>query len=339
MTYFDMSRVYSKTYENATAADSTMPYITTTDPTIMPAKESLRGFYDKVITDLETAKSLIGTNDVYHLNKAAVSGLLSRVYLYKGDFAKCITASNDALGTTPVLPDIATFPAIWKDATSSGVLFKIRNTSIDNLNTLGVNYYQTVGGQKKSEYLVEYNFKQQFLVNDIRSTTYIQTGLFNGQSFNHVIKYAGRTGEPDGVLDAKVIRTAEVLLNRAEANYRSSNPSAALTDLLLLKSNRYTSYDPTEATGNSDEKLSGTALLDEIYNQRRLELAFEGDRFWDLKRRNLPVLRDGTKGDLANGGGVPYVFTTLSVGDKRFLLPFPSAEVTFNTNLRQNPGY
>ena len=336
MTYFDMSRVYSKTYENATTADSTMPYVTTTDPTIKPAKESLRGFYDKVIADLETAKSIISTtNDIYHFNKSSVSGILSRVYLYKGDFSNCITASNDALGTTPVVPNIATFPLIWTDATPSGVLLKIRNTTVDNVNTLGVNYYQTVGGQKKSEYVVEYNFKQQFLANDIRSTTYIQTGPFNGQNYNHVIKYAGRGGgEPDGVLDAKVIRTAEVLLNRAESYYRNSNPTAALTDLILLKTNRYTGYIADSASG-----LPGIALLNEIYNQRRLELAFEGDRFWDLKRRNLPVLRDGTKGDLANGSGIPYVFTTLPVGDYRFLLPFPQDEVTFNTNLKQNTGY
>jgi hypothetical protein len=70
-----------------------------------------------------------------------------------------------------------------------------------------------------------------------------------------------------------------------------------------------------------------------------LELAFEGDRFWDLKRRNLPVERDGSKGERADGSGTPYVFTTLPAGDHRFQLPFPQTEVNFNTNLKQNPGY
>lgn len=332
MTYFDMSRVYSKTYANASAADSTVPYITTTDPTILPRKETLQGFYDKVIADLTQASTLINaTNGVGRLNKAAVNGLLSRVYLYKTDYANTITAANAALGATPNLPNIATFPLIWTDQTEAGVLFKIKNTTVDNVNTLGVNYYQTVGGGIKSEYVVEFNLFKMFVANDVRTPTYILTSLYNGVNYNHVVKYKGRPGQPAGVLDAKVIRTAEVLLNRMEAYYRSGNTGAALADLVLLKSNRYTGYVA--------EGLAGQVLLDEILKQRRLELAFEGDRFWDLKRRNAPVIRDATKGDKADGTGTPYVFTTLAAGDYRFQLPFPQSELNFNTNLIQNPGY
>lgn len=339
MIYFDISRVYSKTYLNAAATDSTVPYVTTTERDNLPAKEPVKAFYDKVIADLELAKTLIGTtNGIYRLNKLSVSGLLSRVYLYKGDWAKCIQASNDALGATPNLPDRATFPNIWRDADASannvpslGVLFKVRNTNLDNVNSQGVNYYQTVQQGVKSEFVVEYNFKQLFEPTDIRTSTYIQTSPFNGVNANHVIKYAGRTGSPAGVVDGKVIRTAEVLLNRAEAYYRLPDETSALADLVLLKNNRYSGYTP--------ETLSGAALLNEILKQRRLELAFEGDRFWDLKRRNQPVVRDGTKGDLADGSGYPYIFTTLPAGDYRFQLPFPQTEVNFNPKFTQNPQY
>lgn len=336
MVYFDIARVYSKTYTNASASDFTVPYVTTTDPTIMPSNESVKGFYDKVIADLETAKGLIGTtNGIYRLNKNAVQGLLSRVYLYKGDWANCITASTDALGATPNVPLRTAFAGIWiDDPSNAGVLFKVRNTKLDNQPAQGVNYYQTTNGERKSEYLVEYNFKQLFTATDIRLSTYIATSPFNGSNYNHVIKYNGRPGDPAGVLDGKALRTAEVLLNRAEAYYKNNNATAAKADLVLLKQNRYSGYDPT-----ADNALTGQALLDEIYLQRRLELAFEGDRFWDLKRRNLPVVRDGTKGDKADGTGVPFVFTTLPAGDNKFQLPFPQTEINFNTNLKQNPGY
>lgn len=336
MVYFDMSRVFSKTYENATNADSTMPYVTSTDPTILPAKESLKGFYDKVIADLELAKTLIGaTNGIYRLNKNAVSGLLSRVYLYKGDLAATITAATDALGATPNVTSRADFPKIWTDDTNNGVLFKVRNTKLDGVNSQGVNYYQTVGGERKSEYVVEFNFNSLFVPEDIRTSAYILKSSFLGIPYNHVIKYNGRTnGDPAGVVDGKVIRTAEVLLNRAEAYYRTGNTTAALADLVLLKSARYNPYVAETAAD-----LPGVALLNEIYKQRRLELAFEGDRFWDLKRRNLPVQRDATKGEKADGTGTPYVFTTLPVGDHKFQLPFPQEEVNYNTSLKQNPGY
>jgi hypothetical protein len=70
LVYFDMSRAYSKTYLNAAATDSTLPYVTTTDATITPSRETVKGFYDKVIADLTEAKTLIGSaNGIYRINK------------------------------------------------------------------------------------------------------------------------------------------------------------------------------------------------------------------------------------------------------------------------------
>jgi starch-binding outer membrane protein, SusD/RagB family len=336
MVYFDLARVYGKTPLTITATDNlTIPYVTSTDPTIKPSKEPVVDVYNKIISDLTTANNLIAiTNPSGRLNKAAVNGLLSKVYLYKGDWPNCIAASNAALGTTPVLPNIAGFPGIWTDAAGdAGVLFKIKNTLVDGLNTMGTNYSQTVGGGIRSEYVVDYALRQLYLPNDVRTTTYFQTSPYNGVNQNHVIKYLGKAGFPAGVLDAKVLRTAEVLLNRAEAYYNlggAANELLALADLNLLKTNRLTGY--VNAT------LSGTALIDEIQLQRRLEMAFEGERLWDLKRRNLPVLRSNF-GDRADGTGTTYVFSTLPAGDYKFSFPFPQSELNFNTNLKQVFGW
>ncbi len=332
LIHFDLSRVFSKIYVNASATDFTVPYVTTTDPTITPSNITVRELYDNVIQDLTQAYALVGDgNGIFRFNKNSVQGVLSRVLLNKGDYAAVIQASNLALGATPEIGTLANFSRIWTDESNAGVLFKIANTSLDNVNTQGVNYFQIVGGQIKSEYNVDYNLFQEFSNNDIRKTAYTQTSLFNGVNYNHVIKYRGRPGGALGVLDAKVIRSAEVLLNRAEAYYRTGNQASALADLLTLKRNRYSGY--------VDEVLAGTALLDEILRQRRLELAFEGDRFFDLKRRNLPVQRDGTKGDRADGTGITYVFLSLPATDHKFQLPYPQVELNFNTNMRQNPGY
>lgn len=332
MIHFDLARLHSKTYVNASATDISVPYVTSTDPTSKPSNSLVKELYDKIIADLTQAIPLIGTsNGINKFNKNSVSGILSRVLLYKGDYAGTIQAATSALGTSFSVGDLTNFRRIWTDESNAGVLFKIANTSLDNLSAQGVNYSQTVSGAIKSEYVVDYNFNQLFANNDIRKAAYIQTSPFNGSNYNHVIKYLGRPGGAAGVLDAKVLRTAEVLLNRAEAYFRSGNEAAALADLLVLKRNRYTGY--------VDEVLAGTSLLNEILLQRRLELAFEGHRFFDLKRLNLPVLRDGTKGDKADGTGTFYVFTSLAASDHRFQIPFPQAEVNFNSNFKQNPGY
>ncbi len=65
-------------------------------------------------------------------------------------------------------------------------------------------------------------------------------------------------------------------------------------------------------------------LLAEIEKQRRLELAFEGHRWFDLKRQKKNVVK--------TTGNVPY-------GDSRTLAPIPNAEIIVNKNLVQNAGY
>jgi hypothetical protein len=330
LLHFDLSRVYGKTFTNATEKDSTAPYVTSTDATLVPGKMAVKDVYALVVADLTNAEAMIGTsNGVGKISKAAVQGILSKVYLYMGEWDKSIAAATAALGSTPAIGTIATFPSIWTDASEVGVLFKIKNTLTDNSNTLGVNYWQNTGGIK-SEYNVDYDFFKLFKSNDVRTATYIQTSAFNAVTYNHVMKYAGKTGFPAGVLDGKVLRSAEVLLNRAEANYRNGNSTAALADLNLLKTNRY--------TGHTNVSLSGTALLNEILLERRLELAFEGDRFFDLKRRNEGVTRSG-KGDKADGTGTAALFLTLAPGDFKFSFPFPQSELNFNKNLTQVAGY
>jgi hypothetical protein len=169
LLYLEMTRMYSKTFENATAADSTVAYVTTSDANILPKKESVAGFYPKIVADLVAAAPLISvTNPVGRLTRAAVNGLLARTYLYMGDFANTITAATAAMGATPVVATIADFPRIWTDDTNNGVLFKVTNSILDNINAQGVNYYQIVGGEIKSEYVVNYNLRQLFLANDIR---------------------------------------------------------------------------------------------------------------------------------------------------------------------------
>jgi hypothetical protein len=61
-------------------------------------------------------------------------------------------------------------------------------------------------------------------------------------------------------------------------------------------------------------------------------LPYEGHRFWDLKRRNLPVSRLLADAPNANA-------QTLAAGSFRFLLPIPNPEINANPLIQQNPGY
>ena len=113
-------------------------------------------------------------------------------------------------------------------------------------------------------------------------------------------------------------------LIRAEARAESTGDAAG--DLNALRAARINGY--TNLTF-----ADKTALIDAIYTERYKELAFEGHRFYDLKRRNLPVQR--LAADAANASGA----VTLLPTQAQYSFPIPAQEVLINKNTVQNPKY
>ncbi|MBD0277977.1 MAG: RagB/SusD family nutrient uptake outer membrane protein, partial [Flavisolibacter sp.] len=74
-------------------------------------------------------------------------------------------------------------------------------------------------------------------------------------------------------------------------------------------------------------------LINEILLERYRELAYEGQRYHDLRRRSLPVQRD--LADVAGNAAIQ----TLQPTDPKYLLPIPQQEVFANPNVGQNTGY
>ncbi len=333
LAHFDLLRLYGKGYLSAGADDLGIAYTTSTDATQKPSREPVKAGYDKVVADLVEAEGIISaSNGVGRLNKTAVNGLLSRVYLYRGEWQKAADAAAKALAVSPSVATIAELPALFKDATENGVLFKLRVVDKDAIS-VGVNYSQSSATGIRSEYVVDYDLYQKYAKNDVRLAAGISTSSFSGTPYNHIAKYLGRATGNANVVDIKVLRTAEVVLNRAEALYKLSKDADALAELNKLRVNRYTGFDATKATETGDDLLAAINL------ERRLELAFEGHRFFDLKRNNRPVARNLKFGDLADGKGITYVNGGLAINDPKFQLPIPQSEINANTNIRQNPGY
>ena len=161
-------------------------------------------------------------------------------------------------------------------------------------------------------YLIGIGFSKIFL-----KTAYIKTGLFAGNNYNHIVKYDGRGTGTRNLVDIKVLRLEEVYLNKAEAEYRLNGSGLATLD--ALRSKRYSSFVSAAETG--------TALLASILKERRLELAFEMDRFYTLKRLGLPVVRSATNGHFADGTGTPAEALSLPAGDFRWQFPITLEEI------------
>lgn len=132
------------------------------------------------------------------------------------------------------------------------------------------------------------------------------------------------------VTDMNIVhmRYAEVLLAYAEAKNEVSGPDASIYEALdKIRSRTGVNMPPVDQTLYNSKDL----LREFIRHERRIELAMEGHRYFDLKRWGIMASKLAA---LKNPAGV-----TLSFGEKNNVLPFPQAEVDKNKSLIQNEGY
>lgn len=332
MAHFDLARVYCKPPQFANANDLGIAYVTSTDAANKPERTTVANTFKLIEDDFTKAVGMIATdNGTGFLNKAAVYGLMARFYLYSDNMPDAETAATNAIQqpTNTGVGTIAEFPDIWTDQTENGVLFKVINTNLDQVG-VGVVYNQASPDGVRSEYVPDFAFYNDFNANDVR-TTWFSTSSFAGHDFNHIVKYLQRPGSNQAVVDMKVLRWSEVYLIRAEARFNNGNEPGALADLNVVRSNRYVGFtDPGE---------TGAALEAAIARQRRLELAFEGHRMFDLKRKNMPISRSDN-GDYADGSGVhpPTDVLTLPASSPLWEMPIPQEELNANPNMQPNPS-
>ncbi|MGB5358730.1 RagB/SusD family nutrient uptake outer membrane protein [Eudoraea sp.] len=336
LAHFDLARLFAKIPTQSADANSSPGIIyvkvedgDTGDPGAEPAREPVASNYSEIIDDLERASLLIGdANGQGRLDRNSVFGILSRVYLYNGEYAKAVAAANQV--TTP-LATPAELDGLYTDSNEAGIVVKwaVNTTSESNFANVGVLYSQSNSSSTISEYAIDLEFFTNVDANDLRRNVMQFIGTNQGNDYNAVKKFLGETGQVNGRVDIKVMRAAEVLLNKAEAQYELGLETAALASLDELRDQRYTSY-----TGGE----SGQALEDAIQFNRRVELSFEGHRFFDIKRRGEAINRS-VFGDIIDGSGTPAEVLTLSAGDFRFQLPIPIDEINANSNMEQNEGY
>tara|TARA_R100001369_G_C3326269_1_gene169827 strand:- start:3317 stop:4747 length:1431 start_codon:yes stop_codon:yes gene_type:complete len=327
---FNLVNFYGKIPTQAGDANGSLgiAYVTEADPLIEPARISVGEVYNNIIADLVSAAADINeSNPEGRLNKEAVNLLLSRVYLYAGQWQNAINAANKV--TTPVAPreDLV---GLWTDSNDSGLVFSIPNNIGEIDSSIGIVWSQGSETRLIPEYVSSFELFNLYAEDDIRKEAFIlSAGDTGGNEYNAIRKLFGREGSFDGKVDYKIFRAAEAKLNIAEAQYRLGNEGPARDALDDLRAERY----ETPPSGET-----GTALRDAIYLERRLEFAFEYQRWFDIKRRGLPVTRLAT-GEFADGSGTPSESLTLQAGNFKFQLPISQASRDTNPNLQQNPGY
>ena len=319
--HFELARAYASGYE---AGQMGMAYMTVSEISY-PAREDFMSYIGKVKADLQAAKPLVepGLNKVTRINKTAVAAIQARVALYEKNWPDAITYSSEVINSLPLAAG-AEFKDIWTDKSNKEVAWKLSRPVGTDLSSIGAFYFRQSGGYV----LLAPSFKliNSFDVNnDIRFAAYIQhdPNRPGNKSKYLVNKFAGSAANP-GLVDIKLFRTGEMYLIRAEAKAESQGDANA--DLNALGQARIAGYSPVNLTNKTD-------LLNAIALERFKELAFEGHRFFDLKRHKKNVER--LDEDVVNASGAK----TLTPAQAQYNLPLPNLEVQVNKNIKQNPNY
>lgn len=329
LNYFDLMR--TKAYEPGVVSEGfTQGVIIRTEPTqseeaaaqFLP-RSSITEVYDRIEQDLQSAIDLLGGtgNGKYVANEAAAQSLLAQVYLYEKQFSDAASMATTALESAEenLSADLLTegeYVDAHTGATMSSGIFVVDLAPEFDGDVTNVNESLSSLTYDPESFNFQLLPTQDLIgaheQGDVRLELY--ETLPSGNT--RINKYTQAVGSyTDNI---PVIRAAEVLLIRAEAYYESGNEEQAREDLNTLRT----------ARGLGEVSPSGQDLINEILRQKRLELAFEGERFFDLKRRGMDI----PKPQAPSIGTLPY-------DDPRILAPIPSQEVDLNPELVQNPGY
>ncbi|PVH23867.1 RagB/SusD family nutrient uptake outer membrane protein [Sphingobacterium corticibacter] len=289
------------------------------------SRASIEETYAYIYRDLQEAYELIPASNnsrgPFFATKGAVAALFSRVALYNGDYERVLTESEKAMNSgVATFPNATQLEASWRSERHPESFFEIPFATPDNIGSnesLRATYMTrtTVGSTATASHgnvVISEDLLAQFSATDARRA-FIQSGLGNNRAYFEINKFASKNGVPN-LDNVPVIRYAEVVLNRAEALAALNQTALANTELNKIRTR-------ANLTAVS---LQGEALKAEILQQRRLEFAFEGHRFFDLKRLGLPIVKESE---------------TIAFEDLRILSRIPVREVEINSNLEQNFGY
>jgi starch-binding outer membrane protein, SusD/RagB family len=256
--------------------------------------------------------------------KGAARALLSRLHLYRGEWAESATYANDVIAAAPTYV-LASNYAFYDGNTAEDV-FSIQMTTTDNSRTGAggwASYYRPAasGGRGDAPFTTSLETAFQAEAGDKRFVASATGTAADGIVRRFTLKFPDAVNNVD---NAPIIRVTEMYLNRAEALAEKDGVNQISID--LMNTLRTRAGLPTWTLASFATKQD---LVEAILNERRKELCFEGHRRMDLLRKGKALRSSGPTAAISKPG------------DPKVILPIPQREVDINPSLKsqQNPGY
>jgi hypothetical protein len=343
MVHFDLVRLFGRPYTQSPETNLGVIIKTDTKADDNASRATVKDVYAFVLSDLQRAAKLITTvKTSSYASPAAANSLLSRVYLYMNDNANAIKYADlviadgrFALATPTQVPDFYA----QDNEQNREVIYAIKHTLKDDRtwNSIGSMYYTSPGGigwgevyasQEYQDLVNKYSAdkRRSFLVKKLTSAGAQEKR--NGIDKVYITKFSNQGGLPT-LSSPIVLRLSEMYLNRAEAYARTGETAKAIADVNLIRQRAGLTgselYTATDLKGLS-------SALDVVLQERRLELAFEGHRAYDLFRNNRSLVRNYPGFHNTTNGQ-----QTVAPNDKQIINLIPESEIVLNKNLKQNP--
>jgi starch-binding outer membrane protein, SusD/RagB family len=317
LVHFDLVRVFAQSYSYTNNAGHVGIVIKTKIDDVMqatPAPSTVKQVFNQIIADFDSSlvyfnKSVpIVGEDKTVLSSNAANALLAKVYLYKGDWENAYRIASTLINSNayPLLSN-AQYISSWSNKTiSSESIFEIAFGSGTG-GALGDYFNPLVKDNNYLQFAATTDLLSLFDPNDVRgiSKMFKDTVFDNRQAF-FAKKYFGTRDTSNNI---KVIRSSELYLIAAEAAAELGNLDVAASNLNTIRKRANPSATTFTATSKG-------ALIDEILNERRRELCFEGNLFFDIARRKKNLVRIDCTSENAS----------FNYPNSRFACPIPQSQ-------------
>jgi hypothetical protein len=341
--YFDLVRLYGKSYDVDKNAYG-VPNITTP---LMSSEQPLRNTvnenYNQIITDLKAGAPLLPkTKTNGYVNYYGNLAMQARVYLYMKDYPNALKAAEEIITSNVyTLYSNAAWVDSWKLQYGSESILEIGVYPLEgDLGANSIGAYHRRKGDGGSTILGWFIASDYFLNRLKEDAADVRWGVMNTDEVSTtanprkgaLYKYSGSiTLAGDGkstptAVNLKLIRLSEVYLIAAEAAL-PANTTKAATYLNAIR----------KRAPNLIAATAATVTVDMILDERSKELYGEGHRFFDMMRLNKSI----TYNDEIIAISVPTRPKTIDRTFFKTLLPISQAEINANPGMQaqQNPQY
>lgn len=289
--HFNLVRLFGKPYTVDPNSPGIILRTNLSDPS-KKARSTVKEVYDSVLADAEKAAGLMTlSRGVQYASQEAAWSLLARVNLYKEDHAKAIEYADKVINSGKFsLATKDTYPKLFANATSATeTIFCIAFTVVDDYGKFGsiASMIYSDGNSGWGEEYASSSLRAAMSAHpeDVRWSYIVPSkdgaGVVqkkNGIEMYYISKFSFQDNLPN-LSSPIMFRIAEMYLIRAEANAKAGANAAALDDVDMIRKNR-----GLEASLYNRVVPAGSTALDVVLAEKRIEMAFEGHRSYDVFR-------------------------------------------------------